>query len=150
MGHPFDCSKAGFALISGVKPPDHISYIGSSNTPSGATEPGYPASTRERRTAVLDLVRLEVNGVGERYLIYHINKGLGILPTKILHHLSFITIGEDVCDQGGALIWIEVGVDQAFPRWNTPAFEEDMRLTFAWIQKGTYTSGGIRSTRGRR
>ena len=31
----------------------------------------------------------------ETYLVYRIDKGLGIVPGEALNHLDFITVGED-------------------------------------------------------
>jgi hypothetical protein len=39
-----------------------------------------------------------------KYLVYHVDKGLSIVPTETLNHLSFMGVGEDVCDRGDAVI----------------------------------------------
>ena len=53
--------------------------------------------------------------------MYYIDKGLGIAPAKIPDHLNFVTVREDLRDQGDTLVRSEGTIDQALPRWNTAA-----------------------------
>ena len=50
-----------------------------------------------------------------KYLLYHINKSLGFISAKTLGRLSFVNIGEDVCDQGDPHVRCGRRSDQTFP-----------------------------------
>ena len=64
-----------------------------------------------------------------KYPIYYVDKGLGILPAETPDCLDFIAIRKDLCDQGDAITWVEGTINQAFPRWNSPAREKQVRQT---------------------
>jgi hypothetical protein len=69
-----------------------------------------------------------------KYLIYHVNEGLSIVPAQTLDRLCFIAVGEYVCDQRDALIFGERTIDQAFPGWNAAGRERLVRPTFTWFR----------------
>ena len=91
-------SKAGVAEILEEDLGDRISCTKRSDTSVGAVPLVYPASAQH------DEVRLQVSRFillrrVEKYLIYHIDKALSIVPVKALDHLDFVTVRKDVCDQ---------------------------------------------------
>ena len=61
------------------------------------------------------------------YLVYHIDKGLGIVSGKMLDHLNLIIVQEDCCDQGNALFCGEGTADQPFPGWILAGHEKQSR-----------------------
>ena len=125
-------SKVGFvAVISEAMPGDHISHTKLEDTCSGVVTLDYPASAQRDGN-------VQVSGVfrGERarkYLIYHVDKRLSIVPAYILNRHSFIAV-EDVCDQGDALRCGERTTNQASPRWNPATREKMVRQINAWVQ----------------
>ena len=63
------------------------------------------------------------------YLINHVNKSLGIFPTKAPHHLESILLREDDLDQIYALLRAKVTSDQPFPGWRVTVDEKlDQRI----------------------
>ena len=60
----------------------------------------------------------------KKHLIYHINKRLGIVPTKTRTYLAVIADREDVCDHRGALLRTKRMVEQGFQSWNAVAEQE--------------------------
>lgn len=64
-------------------------------------------------------------------LVYHINKSLGIFPTKVYHHLEPVLLGEDRRDQGIALLFTEGRANQSFPGWGVAAHVKAVRSTNA-------------------
>ena len=56
-----------------------------------------------------------------KYLIYRINEGLSIIPTETRHLLGFIAVGEDIRNQGYALIYGVRSINQTFPCWGATA-----------------------------
>ena len=57
----------------------------------------------------------------ETRLVYHIDKGLGIVLREVANHLNLIVVREDCCDYGDALIPSEGITDQPFPGWYSTA-----------------------------
>ena len=52
----------------------------------------------------------------------------------MLNNLNFVTVGEDVRDQGDAFIRGEGTNYQALPRWNTSANGKTVRVMYAWFR----------------
>lgn len=73
-----------------------------------------------------------------KYLIHHIDKRLSVIPAQTLNHLSIITVGEDICDQGDSLIRTEGTINQAFPHWNSATREKMIRQTSGWLLQASH------------
>ena len=61
---------------------------------------------------------------GREYLIYHIDKRLGIISTKTRDYLGVIANGEDVRDHRGTLLRTKRMVKQSSQSWNAVAKQE--------------------------
>jgi hypothetical protein len=53
----------------------------------------------------------------ETHLIYHIDKGLGIVPREVPNDFDLIAVREDLRDQRDAFVSGEAVTDQPFPSW---------------------------------
>ena len=51
------------------------------------------------------------------YLVYHINKVLGIVPSELPDPLDLVVIREDRCDQRDAAVYGKGMTGQLLPRW---------------------------------
>jgi len=65
----------------------------------------------------------------ETYLVYHVDKSLGVVPAEISDHSNFMMVREDGCDQRDALACGEGMVDQPFPCWLFTAHQGVARLS---------------------
>ena len=65
----------------------------------------------------------------DTYLIYHIDKDLGIISGEVPHHLSLISVGKDCRDQRDAFICGDRLADQPFPGWIFTVHNEAVKLT---------------------
>ena len=83
-----------------------------------------------------------------KYLIHHINKRLSVTSAQMLNHLSIIAVGEDIRDQGDALIRAEGTINQAFPDWNSAAREKVVRQTNAWLLQASHNVQRLRTVDG--
>jgi len=54
------------------------------------------------------------------YLVYDIDKVLGIVSREVLDHLNLVAVREDTRDKGNSFVRGEGMADQPFPGW-TPA-----------------------------
>lgn len=107
----------GFAVTSEVKPGDRIADITRVHTSSGAVvgDPGDPKSG-QRKAKVPKRRRINGRRYLDRasdvkkwggYLVYHINKGLGIVPTEITDHLNLTLAHQGCLDQRDDFAWEE-------------------------------------------
>jgi len=62
-----------------------------------------------------------------RYLIYHIDKGLSVIPTERFDRVNLITIREDFRDQRDTLVCSTGTVKQASPCRNATVREKLIR-----------------------
>ena len=63
------------------------------------------------------------------YLVYHVDKGLAVIPREVSNHLNLNVVREDRCDQRDALICGESTAGQPFPGWKFTACEETVKST---------------------
>ena len=68
----------------------------------------------------------------ETRLVYHINKGLGIVSTEMPDDLDLIKVRKNGFDQRDALVSGKCGTDQLFPSWRTAVHVETVNLTGRW------------------
>lgn len=84
--------------------------------------PPYPTSIGRTGKASCKLTVLFFRDAGARkYLIYHVDEGLGIISTQMLNRLRFVTVGEEGRDLGDALVCGKRSADQTLPCWNVAA-----------------------------
>ena len=65
----------------------------------------------------------------DAYLIYHINEGLGIIPSEVSDHLDLIRVREDRCYQRSALVHGKGIADQLFPGGKVATQKDTVKLT---------------------
>ena len=64
------------------------------------------------------------------YLIYHVDKGLGIDSVEMPDYLGLITVRNNGFDQRDTLVNGKGGTDQLFPGWGArTVHEKTVRLT---------------------
>ena len=67
------------------------------------------------------------NRVGT-YLVYHINKVLGIVTRNLFNHLDLIVIQEHFRDQRDPIVCGKSMISQLFPDWTFTAREKAVKL----------------------
>ena len=87
-------------------------------------------------------------GGAGNYLVHHIDECLGVVPIKVLNHLNFVAVRENVCDQGDLLVRSERKFNRALPCWNTAACEKQVSPVCG-SGVGTHKPNEIRNGRGR-
>ena len=63
------------------------------------------------------------------YLVYHVNKGLGIISREMSDHLNLITVREDGRYQRSAFVHRKGIADQPFPSGKIATHEDTVKLT---------------------
>ena len=69
----------------------------------------------------------------ETHLVYHVNKGLGIVSTEMPDYLDLIMVRKNGFDQRDALVKGKCRTDQLFPGWRAAVHEETVKLTGRWL-----------------
>jgi hypothetical protein len=110
----------GFSRILESKPGDRISCARHRDPSSGALALAHLTPTRRAGKFKVNLLVPSFQVKSGDYLNCHVDKGLGIVSTEILSNLSFVTIGEYVCNQRNPFVRSMI-VNQTFPRWDAAA-----------------------------
>jgi len=63
------------------------------------------------------------------YLVYDVDKVLGVVAGEMFDHLHLVAVREDSRDQGDAFVYIEGMADQPFPGWKPTARKKTVELT---------------------
>jgi hypothetical protein len=104
VGSPLDHSRAGLLVISEAGLGGHKFCTKNAGTPCESVIRGHPTPNRQgTEFRVSQPTRLpRARGAGT-YLIYHVDKGLGVVSAESSDHLDLIAIREDGCYQRGAI-----------------------------------------------
>ena len=87
----------------------------------------------------LGLIDTSSRGRSITYLVYNVNKGLGVFSVELSHHLQPILFGEDGCDQRDTFSHIKGIANQPFPIWRVTAHGKAIRSASALFQDGVKT-----------
>ena len=63
----------------------------------------------------------------DAYLVYHVDKGLGITSGEVIEHLDLVIVSEDGCHQRDALVCGKVMTNQQFPGWDVTVHENAIK-----------------------
>jgi len=84
----------------------------------------HPAPGRQGASILIHLAAFVVRKECRTYLIYHVDEGLDVVPTKGTDHITFILAREDCLNQEWELAQDERTLDQAFQGWNVEGEKE--------------------------